>query len=294
MAAIYSDMVQQISRYQASNAEALHKFTRLGPMLEGLKEAFREVRDAHAGSGDENKKAVTAAEKLGELSNYTDGELPEELKKLDRMWGSLWDSRREVERIRRWKVEWCGRWCGHGECPEGAGEDLGKGDDKIEEVQQSKSAKLEAQTPAPQKPAESTKEPRNWALSLVSEQQKTNELFFKEIKGQKLELDLLKPRLRKMEQRLKKVEYETSRIYHEDHDDDEDDLQKLFNHAEDNDDINNAVTKKPETDEQQRWTQQVIDDQRRIIDEQQRVIDANCNFESRSEFFEKYRGENGS
>ena len=186
IAAVYDDMIQEINHYIESNPDALNEFTRLGPMLLELKEAFRVMRNG----SEEDMKLDAAGKKLGELSGYSDWKLPEHLKKLDEMWDSLWNSRREITRITNQKVEWCGRWCGEEGCPQAPETD------KIEQAK-----KMEDR-----KPGDEKEELKMRTLNLLSQQLRANRLLVQQVKDQKLEQDDLKLRLLKTEQRLQKLE----------------------------------------------------------------------------------------
>ena len=200
IAAVYDDMIQEVNHYIESNTDALKEFTRLGPMLQELKEAFRVLRNG----SEEDMKIDAAGTKLGELSGYSDWKLPEHLKKLDEMWHSLWNSRREITRLRSQKFDWCGRWCGEDGCPQAP---------VIEKIEP-------AEEMEDRKPGDEKEELKMRTLNLLSQQLRANRVLVQQVKDQKLEQDDLKLRLQETEQRVQKLE---GSIYDNENQDDEND-----------------------------------------------------------------------
>ena len=237
--AVYADMVQEIDHYIESSRDAMDEFMRLGPMLEELKEACRAMCNGFSSEEDMKKKSDLVYEKLGALVAYSDMELPEHLQKMNAVWDSLWDSRRETGNIMRRKDQWCGRWCGSEECHDSPEIDHGRkalglgsrdaAEKKEEEEDNSpgvdhvkKTLELESRDRDAEK-EEEMEAVKIRALSLLSQQMQANQLLVQQVKDQQLELNNQKSQIQKLERRVQKMAGE---IYDEGEEDLDDDLNE--------------------------------------------------------------------
>ena len=246
--AVYDDMVQEITLYMESNPDALKEFTRLGPMLQGLKEALRVVR---AGAEKERGEELElATKKISELRWYGYEELAEHLKKIKELGDRLWRSHGETGNITRSKIEWCGQWCGDENCPKRSQDEKGK-----------EAGGLEVQQPGSQAPADENEDLKTRTLRLISGQLHANRLLAQQVQAQIHEQDAQKLWTQKIEQRLRGVEHE---IYGNGHRNDNDD-----------DDIPEGLLSDPVIESTPAVTGDIV------------VEDEWCEFESRDEFFQR-------
>ncbi|CAF9918601.1 MAG: hypothetical protein HETSPECPRED_003811 [Heterodermia speciosa] len=263
--AVYDDMVQEITLYMESNPDALKELTRLGPMLEGLKEALRVVR---AGAEKERGEEVeVATKKISELRWYGYEELAEHMKKIKELGDRLWRSHCETGNIMRSKIDWCGQWCGDENCPKPSQDEKGK-----------EAGGLEVQQPGSQAPEDGNEDLKTRTLRLISRQLRANRLLAQQVQAQIHEQDAQKLWSQNLEQRLRGMEHE---IYGDGHrnDDDDDDIPEGLPSDQD-------PPKKTSEDETpvMESTPAVTGD---ILDEHQGLEDEWCEFESRDEFFQR-------
>ena len=245
--------------YMESNPDALKELTRLGPMLQGLKEALRVVR---AGAEKERGEELElATKKLQELSWYGYEELAEHMKKIKELGDRLWRSHCETGNIMRSKIEWCGQWCGDENCPKPSQDEKGK-----------EAGGLEAQQPKSQAPAHENEDLKTRTLRLISRQLRANSLLAQQVQAQINEQDAQKLWTQKLEQRLRGLEHE---IYGNGHWNDVDD------------DIPRGLLSNPDP------PKKMSEDGKPVIESTPAVTgdivleNEWCEFESRDEFFQR-------